>query len=90
MCDSVVYHGVSWVSTEEAAALLGILPASLVRNHDTVRDLAMIDCVVWHGVWFWREGDVLEASRLRMAHGRHAKNVGISTVSACISPACVL
>lgn len=90
MCDCIFYRGISWISTDEAAALLGILPSSLVRNHDTVSDLALIDFVVWHGVWFWREGDVLEASRLRLAHGRHAKNVGISTVSSCISPACVL
>ncbi len=65
MCDSIVYKDVSWISTEEAAGLLGILPSSLVRNHDTVRDLALIDFVIWHRVWFWREDDVLSVARAR-------------------------
>lgn len=85
MCDCVNYRGVSWISTDEAAGLLGILPASLVRNHDTVRDLAAIDFVVWHRAWLWREDDVLAVARARAL-----KNVGIPTFSACISPMVVL
>lgn len=85
MCDSIVYKDVSWISTDEAAGLLGILPSSLVRNHDTVRDLALIDFVVWHRVWFWREDDVLSVAR-----ARGLKNVGIPTFSGCISPAFML
>lgn len=85
MCDCVNYRDVSWISTDEAAGLLGILPASLVRNHDTVRDLAAIDFVVWHRAWLWREDDVLAVAR-----ARGSKNVGKSTFSGCISPGVVL
>lgn len=85
MCDSIVYKDVSWISTDEAAGLLGILPSSLVRNHDTVRDLALIDFVIWHRVLFWREDDVLSVAR-----ARGLKNGGISTFSGCISPAFML
>ena len=85
MCDYVNYRGVSWISTDEAAGLLGILPASLVRNHDTVRDLAAIDFVVWHRTWMWREDDVLAVAR-----ARGLKNVEIPTFPGCVSPVFVL
>lgn len=85
MCDCVNYRGVSWISTDEAAGLLGILPASLVRNHDTVRDLAAIDFVVWHRARLWREDDVLAVAR-----ARGLKIVGISTFPGCVSPVFVL
>ena len=87
MCDDVNYRGVSWISTDEAAGLLGILPASLVRNHDTVRDLAAIDFVVWHRAWLWREDDVLAVARAR---GRGLKNVEIPTFPGCVSSLFVL
>lgn len=64
--DAIYFSGVWWLDTDQAAAMLGISPASLRRNHNSSLDLQTIECTTWHRACLWRLDDVMRVSQARM------------------------
>lgn len=64
--DAIYFARAWWLDTDQAAAMLGISPASLRRNHNSSLDLQTIECTTWHRACLWRLDDVIRVSQARM------------------------